>query len=215
MFSRHQNGNRIILQNRASTPENNSSAPGDVVRRLQPSDQRSRLAQSSRFSSPLSHSSAGMHEDNDGKNNIGTHTYMGHLKSSGSPQGKASIKLASRKSLHQRFDFDATTGESTGMRVCFLVYSVGSSPCVGPSSSERVTGRSHPSGGHSGYHADPTHAARSRSVSVVSSLVERTGHGQEEDISSVMMRGATDLRNAKYEIEELVSLGYPLRRFNH
>ena len=27
---------------------------------------------------------------------------------------------------------------------------------------------------------------------------------QDDDISSIMMRGATDLRNAKYEIEELV-----------
>ncbi|KAI0375592.1 hypothetical protein BV20DRAFT_1047883 [Pilatotrama ljubarskyi] len=40
--------------------------------------------------------------------------------------------------------------------------------------------------------------AQSRSVSVLSSI----RGGQEEDISSVMMRGATDLRNAKHEIEE-------------
>ncbi|KAI0353620.1 hypothetical protein OH77DRAFT_1438040 [Trametes cingulata] len=40
--------------------------------------------------------------------------------------------------------------------------------------------------------------AQSRSVSVLSSV----RGGQDEDISSIMMRGATDLRNAKYEIEE-------------
>ena len=40
----------------------------------------------------------------------------------------------------------------------------------------------------------------SRSASVVSSVVGR----QDEDISSIMMRGATDLRNAKFEIEEQV-----------
>ena len=40
----------------------------------------------------------------------------------------------------------------------------------------------------------------SRSASVVSSIVGR----QDEDISSIMMRGATDLRNAKFEIEEQV-----------
>ncbi|CAL1700791.1 unnamed protein product [Somion occarium] len=39
-------------------------------------------------------------------------------------------------------------------------------------------------------------AAHSRSVSVVS------GMAHDEDISSIMMRGATDLRNTKFEIEE-------------
>ncbi|CCM03174.1 uncharacterized protein FIBRA_05296 [Fibroporia radiculosa] len=38
----------------------------------------------------------------------------------------------------------------------------------------------------------------SRSASVVSSVLTR----QDEDISSIMMRGATDLRNAKFEVEE-------------
>ncbi len=42
--------------------------------------------------------------------------------------------------------------------------------------------------------------AHSRSASVLSSV-----HGRpEDDISSIMMRGATDLRNAKFEVEELV-----------
>ncbi|KAJ3554635.1 hypothetical protein NM688_g3003 [Phlebia brevispora] len=41
----------------------------------------------------------------------------------------------------------------------------------------------------------------SRSASVVSSAFGRPG-GPEEDISSIMMRGASDLRNAKFEIEE-------------
>ena len=46
--------------------------------------------------------------------------------------------------------------------------------------------------------AEVTTPGYSRSASVVSSIVGR----QDEDISSIMMRGATDLRNAKYEIEE-------------
>lgn len=46
----------------------------------------------------------------------------------------------------------------------------------------------------------------SRSASVVSSIIGR----QEEDISSIMMRGATDLRNAKYEIEEQVGCQFAL-----
>lgn len=46
--------------------------------------------------------------------------------------------------------------------------------------------------------------SHSRSASVVSSVFGRQ-NGQDEDISSIMMRGATDLRNAKYEIEEQVS----------
>lgn len=61
------------------------------------------------------------------------------------------------------------------------------------------------------FHAGPrattydTHQqARSRSASVASSVFAHTV--QEEDISSIMMRGANDLRNAKHEIEELVRL---------
>ncbi|KAL6309669.1 hypothetical protein BKA93DRAFT_821394 [Sparassis latifolia] len=41
-------------------------------------------------------------------------------------------------------------------------------------------------------------SSHSRSASVVSSTLGR----QDEDISSIMMRGATDLRNTKYEVEE-------------
>lgn len=54
----------------------------------------------------------------------------------------------------------------------------------------------------------------SRSGSVASSIFGRQ-LGQDEDISSVMMRGATDLRNAKYEIEEQAStrLGIRLQRY--
>lgn len=47
---------------------------------------------------------------------------------------------------------------------------------------------------------DVTPRPHSRSVSVLSSVHAR----QDDDISSLMMRGATDLRNAKYEIEEQV-----------
>ncbi|KAH9938195.1 uncharacterized protein B0H18DRAFT_1112374 [Fomitopsis serialis] len=49
-----------------------------------------------------------------------------------------------------------------------------------------------------GPRADYMTPGYSRSASVVSSMVGR----QDEDISSIMMRGATDLRNAKYAIEE-------------
>lgn len=48
-------------------------------------------------------------------------------------------------------------------------------------------------------HNDLVTRPHSRSVSVLSS-----GARQEEDISTIMMRGATDLRNAKFEIEEQV-----------
>ena len=46
----------------------------------------------------------------------------------------------------------------------------------------------------------------SRSISVVS-----TGTAHDEDISSLMIRGATDLRNAKFEIDEQV---YPNKYYN-
>lgn len=46
----------------------------------------------------------------------------------------------------------------------------------------------------------PPHAP-SRSVSVLSST---HGRHQEDDLSSIMMRGATDLRHAKFELEEQV-----------
>ena len=49
----------------------------------------------------------------------------------------------------------------------------------------------------------------SRSGSVTSSIFGRQS-AQDEDISSIMMRGATDLRNAKFEIEEQVSVQYRL-----
>lgn len=48
--------------------------------------------------------------------------------------------------------------------------------------------------------AEFTTPGYSRSASVVSSVIGRN----DEDISSIMMRGATDLRNAKYEIGEQV-----------
>ena len=44
--------------------------------------------------------------------------------------------------------------------------------------------------------------AHSRSASFLSSVPGRP----QDDISSIMMRGATDLRNAKFEVEELVRL---------
>lgn len=44
--------------------------------------------------------------------------------------------------------------------------------------------------------------AHSRSASVLSPVRGRP----EDDISSIMMRGATDLRNAKFEVEESVRL---------
>ena len=50
-------------------------------------------------------------------------------------------------------------------------------------------------------HQDRLSSAHSRSASVVSSLFPRP----DEDISSLMMRGATDLRNVKFEVEEQVS----------
>ncbi|KAI0940017.1 hypothetical protein AcV5_001238 [Taiwanofungus camphoratus] len=45
---------------------------------------------------------------------------------------------------------------------------------------------------------EPVPPAHSRSASVVSSIFGR----HDEDISSIMMRGATDLRNTKFEVEE-------------
>lgn len=50
---------------------------------------------------------------------------------------------------------------------------------------------------------DDSHAfPRSRSGSVVSSVYGRPA--QDDDISSIMMAGATEIRNAKYESEEQV-----------
>ena len=46
----------------------------------------------------------------------------------------------------------------------------------------------------------------SRSISVISA-----GTAHDEDISSLMIRGATDLRNAKFEIDEQV---YPNKYYN-
>lgn len=44
--------------------------------------------------------------------------------------------------------------------------------------------------------------SRTRSASVLSSSYGQAA--QDEDISSIMMRGATDLRNVKFENEEQV-----------
>ncbi len=54
----------------------------------------------------------------------------------------------------------------------------------------------------------PPHA-HSRSVSVLSST---HGRHQEDDLSSIMMRGATDLRHAKFELEEQVVISVLERR---
>lgn len=56
---------------------------------------------------------------------------------------------------------------------------------------------------HQAYREDAHATGRSRSASVVSSVFGRQA-GQDDDISAIMMRGATDIRNAKYEIEEQV-----------
>ena len=55
-----------------------------------------------------------------------------------------------------------------------------------------------------------TPRAYSRSESVSSSV-----HGRHDDIPSIMMRGATDLRNAKFEIEELVISPCGSRAYMH
>ncbi|EKM59216.1 uncharacterized protein PHACADRAFT_169695 [Phanerochaete carnosa HHB-10118-sp] len=98
------------------------------------------------------------------------------LTSSRPSQPRELVKLRTSKSLHQRSDASAPRTEYHGS----------GNPGGGP---HRLTT-------HDNLPYPPTHS-RSASVASFGNSV------QDEDISSIMMRGANDLRNAKYEMEEL------------
>jgi hypothetical protein len=110
------------------------------------------------------------------------------------------VQLKSRKSLHQRLDGGGghTDVDATSERPQVPSPTVGSlfaddSRPINIQDDERRH-RSHFEYNHAKI---PT-----RSESVASSTYGRVT--QDEDISTIMMRGATDIRNAKFENEEQV-----------
>ncbi|KAI0773452.1 hypothetical protein BC629DRAFT_1528565 [Irpex lacteus] len=90
-------------------------------------------------------------------------------------------QLKSRKSLHQRLDGGVNKKEADV-------------------SDHMHEGRQDDAGRRVSYPVESHGISRTRSASVVSSAYGQAAH--DEDISSIMMRGATDLRNVKFENEE-------------
>ena len=105
-------------------------------------------------------------------------------------------QIRPRKSLHQRLNLSESDSTHTPQpqqkednQGSLLPFDASNSSALG-----------HPTLAHHLRRPDIAPYAHSRSASVLSSV-----HGrQEDDISSIMMRGATDLRNAKFEVEEQV-----------
>lgn len=105
----------------------------------------------------------------------------------------SNVELLTDHSLFERIE------EATGMNKSNLIEPVPGSSTLG-----------------SGYYNERLPSVYSRSASVISSLFAKV----DEDIPAIMMRGATDLRNAKFEVEEQVSLAethtfYSLSWFVH
>ncbi|OBZ70439.1 hypothetical protein A0H81_09981 [Grifola frondosa] len=91
------------------------------------------------------------------------------------------------RSLHQRFDEASNRSPQDKQESTFSIPRLAPSESVPPNSALNV------------FHAnDYVPRAQSRSASVNSSVYGRP----DEDISSIMMRGATDLRNTMFEVEE-------------
>ncbi|KAI0347245.1 hypothetical protein BDW22DRAFT_510605 [Trametopsis cervina] len=192
---KRQNQEQPTMPVRSSSPyvfERPPAAAGDLIRRFRPSNtQHSRLSTSSHLSRshPLSSSPA----PNDDDPHIHAHETNGQFLPYPSPLSGSvqtghdrtnellvvgnSIPLKSRKSLHQRLGGGADRAEAKD-----------DTRTTGASGRRRVS-----------HLEDPERIATPRSGSVTSSYGRA---GQDEDISSIMMRGATDLRNVKHENDE-------------
>ncbi|KIP10723.1 hypothetical protein PHLGIDRAFT_115276 [Phlebiopsis gigantea 11061_1 CR5-6] len=155
---------------------------GDLIRRSRPDNSRTSLLDGTQFSSPLAH------YDRDGtEEGYDAHTAHDRTVSMATrhnitknAQPKGFVKLRTSKSMHQR-------SENAGSSV--------EPPSHGYLHQRATT--HHPANYDIASHS----AAHSRSASVASSPLD---HIQpDDDLSSIMMRGATNLRNVKFEIEEL------------
>ena len=124
---------------------------------------------------------------------FGPTVYVDQAESSARSSGQAQLK--SRKSLHKRLE------EGDGQLET-------SSKCVSPGLYNGADGM-RPDHGHGNRtHKTPHSYVRSRSGSVVSSVYGRPA--QDDDISSIMIAGAAEIRNAKYETEEQARTYLPL-----
>ncbi|KAI0750729.1 hypothetical protein C8Q80DRAFT_1153650 [Daedaleopsis nitida] len=195
LFHEHQREGMTAYRHHAQV-----TTPFESVQSSRKDDsQRSRLALGSRFLSPKALDTGSVaHQENRGPASLATGTVRSRSAAPQAPDSDFQLNsnlTADRLQLgtepyKSRIFSQARSGKSLRQRLDPEQPQQPPAYCSVPSSGDHTRGSMH------SHHDGQTSRPQSRSVSVLSSV------RQDDDISTLMMRGATDLRNAKYDIEE-------------